>query len=561
MYTYHDDDKRLVRERAKQFRDQLNRYLGGELSEEDFRPLRLQNGLYIQRHAPMLRIAVPYGLMNSRQLRKVAAITRRYDRSYAHVSTRQNLQINWPALEAVPDILDELAEVDMHCIQTSGNCIRNTTTDHFAGVAPDETEDPRPYCELIRQWSTLHPEFAFLPRKFKIAVCGSLKDRAAIYAHDVGLALHRNDAGALGVRVIVGGGLGRTPVIGSVLEDWLPIEHLLTYLESVLRVYNRLGRRDNKYKARIKILIKAMGVDAFRQAVHAEWQHLKEGVMKLPESALAEARAHFSPMPYQTFTNSSAELPQNPIFSQWVRHNTHDHKQLGYRSVTVVLKGHGQAPGDISADQLDAIADLADRFSFGEIRNSHHQNMVLADVPEHSLYDLWQALQLHGLAKANAGTLADLICCPGGDFCNLANARSIPVALAIQERFDDIDYLHDLGPIELNISGCMNACGHHHIGHIGILGVDKKGAEFFQVSLGGKQADNTQLGKILGPSFSAEQIPAVIETVLQTYVELRHEDEFFIDTCHRVGIEPFKTAVYQPTRTRIEDEPHAAAVA
>ena len=561
MYTYHDDDKRLVRERAQQFREQLNRYLAGELSEEEFRPLRLQNGLYIQRHAPMLRIAVPYGLMNSVQLRKIAAITRRYDRSYAHVSTRQNLQINWPALEAIPDILDELADVDMHCIQTSGNCIRNTTTDHFAGIAPDETEDPRPYCELIRQWSTLHPEFAYLPRKFKIAVCGSLQDRAAIYAHDVGLALHRNDAGSLGVRVIVGGGLGRTPVIGSVLEEWLPIEHMLTYLEAILRVYNRLGRRDNKYKARIKILIKAMGVDAFRQSVHDEWQHLKEGVMQLPASTLAAARAHFSPMPYQDFTGSDPELPRNPIFKQWLRHNTHAHKQPGYRAVTVVLKGHGQAPGDISADQLDAIADLADRFSFGEVRNSHHQNMVLADVPEHALFALWQALQTHGLAKANGGTLADLICCPGGDFCNLANARSIPVALAIQERFDDVDYLHDLGPIELNISGCMNACGHHHIGHIGILGVDKKGAEFFQVSLGGKQADNSQLGKILGPSFSAEEIPVVIETVLQTYVALREEDEHFIDTCHRVGIEPFKRAVYQPANIHTEVPAHAAAVA
>ena len=561
MYTYHEDDKRLVRERAQQFRDQLNRYLAGELSEEDFRPLRLQNGLYIQRHAPMLRIAVPYGLMNSKQLRKVAAITRRYDRSYAHVSTRQNLQINWPALEAVPDILDELADVDMHCIQTSGNCIRNTTTDHFAGIAPDETEDPRPYCELIRQWSTLHPEFAFLPRKFKIAVCGSLQDRAAIYAHDVGLDLHRNDSGALGVRVIVGGGLGRTPVIGSVIEEWLPIAHLLTYLEAVLRVYNKLGRRDNKYKARIKILIKAMGVEAFRKAVHDEWCQLKDGVMTMPEAALSNAHAHFSPMPYQSFTHSSAVLPGDPIFQQWLRNNTHNHKQPGYRAVTVVLKAHGQAPGDISADQLDAMADLADRYSFGEIRNSHHQNMVLADVPESALYELWQALQTYGLAKANGGTLADLICCPGGDFCNLANARSIPVALAIQERFDDLDYLHDLGPIELNISGCMNACGHHHIGHIGILGVDKKGAEFFQVSLGGKQAGHTQLGKILGPSFSAEQIPDVIDTVLQTYVALRHEDEHFIDTCHRVGIEPFKTAVYKPASTLDTEHSHAAAVA
>lgn len=551
MYTYNHIDRQLLKERVAQFRGQLERYLAGELGEEAFRPLRLQNGLYIQRQAPMLRIAVPYGLLDSRQLRRVADITRRYDRGYAHVSTRQNFQLNWPRLESVPDLLADLAEVDMHCIQTSGNCIRNTTTDHFAGVAPDEVEDPRPYCEIIRQWSTLHPEFAFLPRKFKIAVCGSETDRAAIYSHDVGLALHRNQDGELGVRVLVGGGLGRTPVVGETIEEWLPIRHLLTYLEAVLRVYNLLGRRDNKYKARIKILVRAMGSDAFRNAVHEEWASLKDGPSTLDEETLDAARSHFTAMPYRSLDpeQSQAALAtiDDPIFHTWLRNNTHVHKQPGYRAVTLTLKASGRAPGDITADQLDTVADLADRFSFGEARNTHHQNIVLADVQETELYPLWQALQKAGLATANTGHLTDMICCPGGDFCSLANARSIPVAQAIQERFDDLDYLHDLGPIELNISGCMNACGHHHIGHIGILGVDKKGEEFFQVSLGGKQADAPRIGKILGPSFKAEEIPDVIDKVLVTYLSLRHDEEPFIDTCHRVGVEPFKESVYAST--------------
>lgn len=544
MYTYNDVDRQLLQDRVAQFKDQVARYLAGDLDEDSFRPLRLQNGLYIQRQAPMLRIAVPYGLVSASQLRKIADITRRYDRGYAHVSTRQNFQLNWPALEQVPALLAELAEVDMHCIQTSGNCIRNTTTDVFAGVAPDEIEDPRPYCELIRQWSTLHPEFAYLPRKFKIAVCGSDQDRAAIYAHDVGLALCHSDTGDLGVRVLVGGGLGRTPVIGECIEEFLPIEHLLSYLEAVLRVYNLLGRRDNKYKARIKILVRAMGVEAFRETVHREWAPLKNGDLTLSEEQLADARSHFSTMPYSEQSSSTAETPLDPLYSRWLERNTHAHKQSGYRAVTVVLKSHGLAPGDITAEQLDVMADLADTYSFGEVRNSHHQNMVLADVPENALYPVWQTLQAAGLARAHGGYLTDLICCPGGDFCSLANARSIPVAAAIGEQFEDLDYLHDLGPIELNISGCMNACGHHHIGHIGILGVDKKGEEFFQVSLGGKQADKAQIGKILGPSFKAEAIPDVIGKILNTYVAHRSEEERFIDTCHRIGIEPFKEAVY-----------------
>ena len=474
MYRYNTNDKQLLAERANQFKNQTLRYLAGELEEEEFRPLRLQNGLYIQRQAPMLRIAVPYGLVSSDQLRALASISRRYDRGYVHVSTRQNFQLNWPSVESIPDILGELARVDMHCIQTSGNCIRNTTTDQFAGVAFDEVEDPRPYCELIRQWSTLHPEFAFLPRKFKIAVCGSVNDRAAIYAHDVGLALHHRDDGQVGVKVLVGGGLGRTPVIGSVLEESLPVRHLITYLEAVLRVYNQLGRRDNKYKARIKILVRAMGVDQFRTAVHREWEGLKDGPSTLDDRALIGAKDHFSAMPYESIDSTASQLAldeqRDPIFQRWLKNNTHDHKQAGYRAVTIVLKAHGQAPGDISADQLDVIASLADEYSFGELRNTHHQNMVLADVQERRLYSLWRDLQKIGLAGANAGHLTDMICCPGGDFCGLANARSIPVSQAINERFEDIDYLYDLGPIELNISGCMNACGHHHIGHIGILG-------------------------------------------------------------------------------------------
>ena len=548
MYTYNEADRQLLSERVEQFRDQTRRYLEGSLSEEDFRPLRLQNGLYIQRQAPMLRIAVPYGLLHTGQLRALADITRRYDRGYAHVSTRQNFQLNWPRLEDVPDLLSDLAKVDMHCIQTSGNCIRNTTTDQFAGVAPDEVEDPRPYCELIRQWSTLHPEFAYLPRKFKIAVCGSINDRAAIYSHDVGLALHRNNKGDLGVRVLVGGGLGRTPIIGAIIEDWLPIQHLITYLEAVLRVYNLLGRRDNKYKARIKILVKAMGTDAFRTAVHREWEPLKDGPMTLDNNTLNEARSHFTAMPYKTLESMPEKLQKtadnDPIFGRWLKHNTHPHQQPGYRSITVTLKSHHQPPGDINADQLALLADLADEFSFGEVRTTHHQNIVLADVCEHDLYNLWTALQPAGLAVANASHLTDLICCPGGDYCSLANARSIPIAEAIQARFDNLDYLYDLGPIELNISGCMNACGHHHIGHIGILGVDKKGREFFQVSIGGRQANEARIGKILGPSFKADDIPDVIGTLLNTYVGLRKDEELFIDTCQRVGVEPFKEAVY-----------------
>ncbi len=550
MYVYDQVDHTLLDERVSQFRDQTQRYLAGELSEAEFLPLRLQNGLYVQRLAPMLRIAVPYGLLNSRQLRTLAEITRKYDKGYAHISTRQNIQLNWPRLEDVPDILAELAGVEMHAIQTSGNCIRNTTTDQFAGVAPDELEDPRPYCEIIRQWSTLHPEFAFLPRKFKIAVCGTEEDRAAIHAHDIGLELVPNDAGEIGLKVLVGGGLGRTPVIGSVICEWLDKKHLLTYLEAILRVYNQHGRRDNKYKARIKILVKAMGVEAFREAVDEEWSALKDGPSTLTDEEIVRAKSFFTSPDYRKIdaADSGAALAnacqKDPIFGNWVTRNTQPHRVPGYRAVTISLKSTGYAPGDVSDEQLELLAALADEYAFGEIRNTHQQNMVLADVEESALPALWQKLQAAGLATPNIGYLTDMICCPGGDYCSLANAKSIPVAEAIQERFNDLDYLYDLGPIELNISGCMNACGHHHIGHIGILGVDKRGEEFYQVSLGGSQSKKASIGKILGPSFRQEDMPDILDKLLSTYVTLRTEEESFLQTYQRVGIDPFKEKVY-----------------
>ena len=553
MYVYDQYDQTIVDQRVAQFRDQTARYLDGKLTEGEFLPLRLQNGLYLQRLAPMLRIAVPYGLLNSRQLRKIASITRDYDKGYAHISTRQNIQLNWPRLEEVPELLAELASVQMHAIQTSGNCIRNTTTDQYAGVAIDEIEDPRPWCELIRQWSTLHPEFAFLPRKFKIAVCGSREDRAAVRAHDIGLELQHNEAGETGFRVLVGGGLGRTPVIAPVICDWLESKHLITYLDAVLRVYNQHGRRDNKYKARIKILVKAMGVEAFRQAVEREWQALKDGPSTLTLAEIDRARSFFYAPDYREFDpvkcaeDLARQRARDSLFDNWVRRNTHEHRVAGYRIVDVSLKATGYAPGDISDTQLELLADLSDQYSFGEIRSTHEQNMVLADVPQEALYPLWQALQSAGLATANSGYLTDMICCPGGDFCSLANAKSIPVAEAIQARFDDMDYVYDLGPIDINISGCMNACGHHHIGHIGILGVDKKGEEFYQVCLGGSASRDAAIGKILGPSFRQQDMPSVIEQLLTTFTELRLPEEPFLDTYRRVGIEPFKERVYAKT--------------
>ncbi len=551
MYVYDQYDQTIVDQRVEQYRDQTRRYLAGKVPEAEFRPLRLQNGLYIQRLAPMLRIAVPYGMLSSRQLRKLAVISREFDKGYAHISTRQNVQLNWPRIEEVPDILAELASVQMHAIQTSGNCIRNTTTDQYAGVATDELEDPRPWCEIIRQWSTLHPEFAFLPRKFKIAVCGSSHDRAAIHAHDIGIELLANASGEVGFRILAGGGLGRTPVIGSIVCDWLEKKHLLTYLEAILRVYNLNGRRDNKYKARIKILVKAMGVDAFREAVEQEWALVKDGPTTLTEAEMMRAKSFFTEPAYVAFDDATAraglaeKCGADPIFGNWVKRNTVDHRVSGYRIVNLSLKATGFAPGDITDTQLELVADLADQYSFGECRTTHQQNMVLADVQMEQLYPLWQQLQKAGLATPNHGYLTDMICCPGGDYCSLANAKSIPVAEAIQARFDDLDYLYDLGPIELNISGCMNACGHHHIGHIGILGVDKKGEEFYQVCLGGSQAKDASIGKILGPSFSQDDMPSVIDKLLSTYLDLREGEEIFLETYRRVGIEPFKERVYE----------------
>ncbi|TDO13829.1 nitrite/sulfite reductase [Halomonas ventosae] len=549
MYRYDTYDQTLVDERVVQFRDQMDRYLAGRLGEDEFRPLRLQNGLYIQKHAPMLRIAIPYGMLSSAQLRRLATITRRYDRGYGHFSTRQNLQLNWPALEDVPDILGELAEVQMHAIQTSGNCIRNTTSDQFAGIAKDEVEDPRPWCELIRQWSTLHPEFAFLPRKFKIAVSGAAEDRAAIQVHDIGLRLWRDDKGELKVKVLAGGGLGRTPMIGDVVREDLPWQHLLTYLEACVRVYNQFGRRDNKFKARIKILVKALGIEEFRRRVEAEWAHLKEGPQTLTEGVVASAMAHFPeperrPVADEAIAAFERLRGENRAFARFVTNNVTDHKVAGYKAVTLSLKRREHAPGDVTADQMEAIADLADRYSFGETRVTHEQNLVLSDVPVDELESLWQALDTLGMANPTVGTLNDIICCPGGDYCSLANAVSIPIAQALQERFEDLDFLYDLGPLDLNISGCMNACGHHHVGHIGILGVDKKGEEYYQVSLGGNSTDDASLGKILGPSFFREDIPDVIDKVLKVYVEQRFEDERFLDTYRRIGLKPFKERVY-----------------
>ncbi|AQA18916.1 sulfite reductase [Halioglobus japonicus] len=550
MYVYDQYDQKILDERVAQYRGQTERYLAGDLSEEEFLPLRLQNGLYVQRLAPMLRVAVPYGLMNSTQLRTVARLSRDFDKGYVHISTRQNIQFNWPELAEVPDMLAELAKVQMHAIQTSGNCIRNTTTDQFAGVARDELVDPRPYCEIIRQWSTLHPEFAFLPRKFKIAVCGTEEDRAAVRAHDIGIELVKNAAGEVGYKVLVGGGLGRTPVIGVEICDYLEKQHLLSYLEAILRVYNQHGRRDNKYKARIKILVKAMGIDAFREAVEAEWAHLKDGPTTLTDAEIERASSFFTEPEYAQIDAAAAEAAlaeqgaSDPIFANWVKRNTVAHRVDGYRIVNISLKATGYAPGDITDQQLELVADLADRFSFGELRSTHQQNLVLADVPMADLYELWQTLQKSGLATANIGYLTDMICCPGGDYCALANAKSIPVAESIQARFDDMDYVYDLGPLELNISGCMNACGHHHIGHIGILGVDKKGEEFYQVCLGGSQSKDASIGKILGPSFKQEDMADVMEKILGTYVDLRTEEENFLDTYRRVGIAPFKEKVY-----------------
>ena len=542
MYQYDAIDRQLINERVEQFRDQVRRWQSGELTNDEFRPLRLQNGLYVQRHAPMFRIAVPYGMLNSAQLRKLAFVARTYDRGYGHFTTRHNLQLNWPKIEDVPDILAHLAEVEMHAIQTSGNCIRNVTTDPFAGVAADEVIDPRPLAEILRQWSTFHPEFAFLPRKFKIAISGTRKDRAVTWFHDIGLHLQEQD-GKVGFRVIVGGGLGRTPIRGQIVREFLPWQHILTYSEAILRVYNRFGRRDNAYKARIKILVQALGVEAFARLVEEEWAHIKDGPATLMQAEYDRVAAHFAPPAYERL--GAGELPAEKAFAKWVDRNTHPHKVAGYAAVTLSLKPHGIAPGDITSDQMDAVADLADRYSFGELRISHEQNIILADVKKSDLYEVWQKAKAAGLATPNIGLLTGIICCPGGDFCDLANAKSIPIATAIQARFDDLDYLFDIGEIDLNISGCMNACGHHHVGHIGVLGVDKNNDEFYQVTLGGRQGNDAKLGKVIGPSFAADEMPDVVAKIIKVYIENRHADERFLDTLDRIGIDPFKNRVYE----------------
>ena len=560
MYLYDEIDQRIVDERVQQFRDQTRRFLAGKLSEDDFRALRLRNGLYIQRYAPMLRIAIPYGLLSTRQLRKLADISRKYDRAYGHFSTRQNLQLNWPRLEQVPDILAELASVQMHAIQTSGNCIRNITTDHFAGVAHDEVVDSFVWCEIIRQWSTFNPEFSYLPRKFKIAVNGSVADRAAVAVHDIGIHALQDDKGEIGFKILVGGGLGRTPMIGHVMREFLPWQHLLTYLDAILRVYNRYGRRDNLNKARVKILVKERGPDKFREEIEAEWTHLKDGPATLIPEEIERVQARFTRPAYEKL--GSEPVPENSAaFAAWVKRNVHPHKVPGYAAVTLSLKKTGVPPGDVTADQMDAIAGLADRYSFGELRVSHEQNLILADVRSRDLAALWREARALGLATPNVGLLTNIICCPGGDFCSLANAKSIPVAQAIQERFDDLDYLHEIGELDLNISGCMNACGHHHVGHVGILGVDKNGEEWYQVEIGGNQAPGA-LGKVIGPAFARADIPDVIERLIDTYLEHRDsEAERFVDVVQRIGIEPFKERVYGNAHQRASDRNRERALA
>ena len=548
MYKYDDYDQAIVNERVEQFRDQTRRFISGDLTEEEFRPLRLMNGLYIQRHAPMLRVAIPYGLLSSKQLRMLAHISRKYDKGYGHFSTRQNIQFNWPALETVPDILADLATVEMHAIQTSGNCIRNTTSDQFAGIAKDEVEDPRPYCEIIRQWSTFHPEFSYLPRKFKIAVSGAKGDRAATMVHDIGLYLVSNDEGEVGFNVFVGGGLGRTPHIGKCIRDFLEKKYLLSYIEAILRVYNRFGRRDNIYKARIKILVNEIGPEEFGRQVETEWGHIKEGILKLEQKEIDYAKSFFTSPSYDNDAVDDHSFNEtknsNDIFSNWTKRNLYLHKIAGYHAVIISLKAPEIAPGDATDKQMDGIADLSDQYSFGEIIVTHDQNLVLPHVKQSDLFSLWKALAEQNLATPNIGLLTDMICCPGLDFCSLANAGSIPIAKQINEKFDDMDYLHDIGDLKIKMSGCMNACGHHHVGHIGILGVDKKGEEFYQLTLGGSSENDASLGDRLGPAIAKTEVANVIGKLLDVYVQLRKEDERFLETYRRVGIKPFKDNVY-----------------
>ncbi|CAG9170667.1 Sulfite reductase [ferredoxin] [Cupriavidus laharis] len=566
MYLYDSTDQQLVDERVAQFTDQTARFLNGQLTEDEFRVLRLQNGLYIQRHAPMLRVAIPYGMLVSRQLRKLAEISRRWDRGYGHFSTRQNMQFNWPRLEDAPAILAELATVQMHAIQTSGNCIRNTTTDHFAGIAPDEVVNPLVWCEIIRQWSMLHPEFAFLPRKFKIAVSGASTDRAAVGVHDIGLQAVERD-GETGFHVWVGGGMGRTPMVGKVIGEFVHWSDLLTYLQAILRVYNLHGRRDNKYKARIKILVKDLTPEVFAQQVDEHWQLIRGGPDTVDAGFVRAIATRFTTPDYDSAAAHDDDpnpslAAADPRYARWLRSNVHAHRVPGYAAVTVSLKATGTPPGDITADQMEAVADLADRYGSGELRVSHEQNLIIADVRRVRLHELWHQLQTWNLATPNIGLLTNIIACPGGDFCSLANAVSIPLAEAIQQRFDDLDYLYEIGELDLNISGCINSCGHHHVGHIGILGVDKAGEAWYQVTIGGRQGgpSGAAIGRIIGPSFARDEIPDVIEQLIKSYLAMRDsEAERFIDVVERVGFEPFKAAVYQnPTIVRRRQQVDAA---
>ena len=557
MYKYDHIDQTLVDERVTQFRDQVARRLDGTLAEEEFRPLRLQNGLYHQRHAYMLRIAIPYGLLSAKQLRTLAHISEKYDRGYGHFTTRQNIQFNWVTLEDTPDILADLAKVEMHAIQTSGNCIRNITSDAFAGVASDEYVDPRPVCELLRQWSTLHPEFAHLPRKFKFAINGAKEDRTVLLCHDVGIELKKNSQSD-GVNILVaniyaGGGMGRTPILGSLIKTGLPWQLLPSYLTALLRVYNRFGRRDNLYKARIKILVKALGAEEFARQVEGEWQHIQHEDDNFTKAEWDRVAKHFTKPAYQSLTKLTDEEvlklaleADKAAFKRWLERNVKLHQVPGYASVILSLKPHGTvAPGDATTAQMNAIANLADEYSFGELRVTHEQNLVLADVEQAKLYKLWQAAKAQHVALPNVGLLTDIIACPGGDFCSLANAKSLPIAKAIQERFDDLDYLFDLGDISLNISGCINSCGHHHVGNIGVLGVDKDGEEWYQITLGGEQGNDASIGKVIGPSFYADEIPDVISNVINTYVTKRSHEESFIQTYRRLGVTPFKESAYK----------------
>ena len=548
MYRYDDFDRQLVHERTEQFREQVKRRLAGDITEEQFRPLRLMNGVYLQLHAYMLRVAVPYGTLRADQLRQLGMIARKYDKGYGHFTTRQNIQYNWPKLDEIPDALLDLAKVEMHAIQTSGNCIRNTTTDQYAGAAADEIEDPRPYCELIRQWSTFHPEFTYLPRKFKIAVTGSPNDRAAVKVHDIGLRMHQNDAGETGFEVIVGGGLGRTPFVGKTIRDFIGKNDLFSYLEAILRVYNRFGRRDNKYKARIKILVHEEGIDKIRELVEEEWTQIKDGSLRVDDAEIAHCIEQFAPPAFEAMSDDDTDFErhkaENRRFANWVRSNVIEHKQPGYAIANVSLKPIGGIPGDATDTQMELVADLSEKYSFADVRVTHEQNLVLPHVKKADLFALWSELDAAELGTANLGYVTDIISCPGLDYCALATARSIPLSQRISERFGDLDRQHDIGELKIKISGCINACGHHHVGHIGILGLDKRGKEFYQITLGGDASQDASIGKIAGAGFSEAEVVDAIESLVTKYIDIRESGERFIDTYRRVGMDPFKEVLY-----------------